>query len=176
MQLIKHRKKTGIVIGDLDICKVNDLSDLFAYSDFNEPLTNWNTNHVYTMERMFENNTAFNQPLDHFEVNGVILRQMFSGASAFNQPLESWDMAGAQDLSYMFYGTKAFNQPLNNWNTHNVKNMSYMFFGSSFNQSLDNWNTDRVTNMDNMFWNSSIEFKPNTEGVCDGWKEMNPRG
>jgi len=40
---------------------------------------------------------------------------MFSGCSAFNQPLEKWDVSKVTNMGAMFRGCKSFNQPLGAW-------------------------------------------------------------
>ena len=42
---------------------------------------------------------------------------MFNGASAFNQPLDSWDMSRVTTMRGTFYKASAFNGDLGSWNT-----------------------------------------------------------
>jgi surface protein len=55
---------------------------------------------------------------------------MFEAASAFNQPLDNWDVSSVTDMRAMFYNASAFNQPLDSWNVSSVTNMSLMFSGA----------------------------------------------
>merc|ERR1712025_967904 len=65
---------------------------------------------------------------------------MFSGASAFNRPLDSWDVSSVTDMQYMFYGASAFNQPLASWDVSSVTDMRYIFRdAAAFNHSLGSW-------------------------------------
>ena len=52
---------------------------------------------------------------------------MFSSCSAFNQPLEKWNVSKVTEMGAMFLGCSAFNQPLNNWNVSQVTDMRGMF-------------------------------------------------
>ena len=41
------------------------------------------------------------------------MESMFDGASAFNQPLNDWQVDNVTNMMAMFHGAKSFNQPLN---------------------------------------------------------------
>jgi surface protein len=110
------------------------------------------------------------------------MSSMFQSATAFNQPLNSWDVSNVTSMSAMFYGATAFDQDLDSWNTGNVASMSNMFFGASvfdgditswntgevttfesfaenarlFNQDIGNWNTTSVTTMKSMFKGATV--------------------
>jgi surface protein len=56
---------------------------------------------------------------------------MFSGATAFNQPLNSWDVSSALSMSNMFDSLTGFNQPLDSWDVSNVTNMYNIFRNSA---------------------------------------------
>ena len=96
------------------------------------------------------------------------MESMFFGASAFNQPLEQWNVGNVTTMQAMFHGAAAFNQPLEQWNVSNVTNMHCMFRGASvFNQPLEQWNVSNVTNMQEMFLDATDmleEHKPNIMG------------
>ena len=51
---------------------------------------------------------------------------MFEEASAFNQPL-NWDTSSVTIMGEMFRKAGAFNQPLNNWDTSSVTNFEVIF-------------------------------------------------
>ena len=51
------------------------------------------------------------------------MESMFDGASAFNQPLNDWQVDNVTNMMAMFHGAKSFNQPLNDWRVDNVTNM-----------------------------------------------------
>ena len=92
------------------------------------------------MGSMFTRCISLNSPLD-FKLKKVKdMWGMFFGCSAFNQPLENWDVSGVTNMWGMFSGCPAFNQPLEKWNVSKVSNMSGMFAGcTSFNQPLGKW-------------------------------------
>jgi surface protein len=41
---------------------------------------------------------------------------MFYGPTAFNQPLNSWNVSNVTDMNFMFQNAIAFNQNLSGWN------------------------------------------------------------
>jgi surface protein len=106
---------------------------------------------------MFQHATAFNQPLNNWDVSNVTnMEAMFENATSFNQPLNKWDVSSVINMEMMFCQATAFNQPLNNWNVSNVRNMEAMFENAtSFNQPLYNWNVSRVRNVKDMFDNAT---------------------
>jgi surface protein len=70
----------------------------------------------------------------------VTMRGMFEEATAFNQPLDPWDVGQVTTMENMFRAARRFNQPLSTWEVRNVTNMSRMFDGATaFQQSLDAW-------------------------------------
>ena len=66
---------------------------------------------------------------------------MFRNTTAFNQPLNSWDVSSVTNMNGTFYYATAFNQPLNSWDVSAVTNMIYMFNNAAeFNQDISGWN------------------------------------
>ena len=66
------------------------------------------------------NYTEFNQPIGNWDVSNVTdMNWMFYQASSFNQPLNDWDVSSVTDMGYMFYGA-AFNQDISIWAVDNV--------------------------------------------------------
>jgi surface protein len=58
------------------------------------------------MNRMFQNATAFNQPLNTFNTSQVTqMGNMFNGATAFNQNIGSWNVANVTGF-VTFMGSK----------------------------------------------------------------------
>ena len=137
-----------------DLTKVTEMSYMFSScSAFNQPLEKWNVSKVTEMGAMFLGCSAFNQPLNNWNVSQVTdMRGMFWDCSAFNQPLEKWEVSKVTDMSGMFLNCSAFNQPLEKWNVSQVTDMGGMFVGcSAFNQPLEKWDVSQVTNMRGMF-------------------------
>ena len=111
----------------------------FNFNDAN--VVGWNTSNLTSMESMFNNCTAFNQPIGNWDVGNVTsMRSMFQGCSAFNQDIGNWDVGNVTDMYFMFQTCTAFNQDIGNWDVGNVTNMQAMFGGTSaFNQDLTGW-------------------------------------
>ena len=51
------------------------------------------------------------------------MRNMFDEASAFNQPIGNWDVGKVTRMDFMFNAATAFNQNIGNWNVSNVTTM-----------------------------------------------------
>jgi surface protein len=59
---------------------------------------------------------------------------MFRGTSAFNQPLNNWNVSNVTVMNQMFSDASAFNQDLSMWCVSNIPNMS-----SEFDLNATNW-------------------------------------
>jgi surface protein len=152
-----------VPIGDWDVSRVTDMSELFENkSNFNENINNWDVSNVQNMDGMFSEATSFNQPLNNWDVSNVQgMNSMFSEATSFNQPLENWNVSNVERMAGMFLGATSFNQPLNNWDVSNVQDMPEMFYrATSFNQRLDNWDVRNVRDMINMLRDAAIQELP----------------
>ena len=76
---------------------------------------------------------------------------MFFKASAFNQPLDNWDVSNVENMFAMFYEARQFNQDLNSWDLARVVVLVAMFSGaSSFDQCLSSW-ASSTANKNDMF-------------------------
>ena len=146
-------------IGDWDVSRVTDMSDLFEPSTgfgvgksvvdgFNEDISAWDVSNVVYFDSFFNNQTTFNQPLDSWDVsNGENFLYMFSDASSFNQSLNSWNITNATRISLMFHNATAFNGNISDWDVSNVFDFSNMFDGAtSFNQDLSSWDIGNSAN------------------------------
>ena len=120
---------------------ITDMSRLFSHcSEFNENINNWDVSSVTDMTDLFEMASSFNQPLDSWDVSSVRnMEGTFNDAYSFNQPLNSWDVSSVTNMDGLFHNAMMFNQPLDSWDVSSVTNMDQMFEGSSFNQCLDVW-------------------------------------
>jgi surface protein len=141
---------------DLSLC--TNMADMFnGATAFNQPLDSWNVNSVTNMSYMFNGASSFNQPIGSWNVSKVTtMSYMFYDATAFNQPIGSWDVGNVTDMNFMFYDATTFNQPIDSWNVSKVTNMYAMFYGATaFNQPLGSWDVSKVTNMRVMFLEAS---------------------
>jgi surface protein len=78
---------------------------------------------------MFSETVAFNQPIGNWNTAKVTsMNSMFSQAIAFNQPIGNWNTTKVTNMNYMFWNAKAFNQKLC-WSITNVTTVN-AFSGS----------------------------------------------
>jgi surface protein len=78
---------------------------MFAYqSDFNEPLTYWNTSSATDMSYMFWEARAFDQNLSQFDTSRVtVANHMFKYATVFKGAgVERWNVARIEQFYMMF--------------------------------------------------------------------------
>ena len=137
---------------------MTDMSYMFRFTTFNQPLNAWDVSNVTTMSFMFDGASQFNQPLNSWNTSSVTdMSIMFRDCIAFSQNIGSWNTSNVISMGAMFAGTINFNQPLNLWDTSKVTVMGYMFDGASqFNQPLNSWNVSNVTDMNFMFQNATV--------------------
>ncbi|MDI1324330.1 MAG: BspA family leucine-rich repeat surface protein [Algoriphagus sp.] len=158
-QLLRKRKDEGRDLTKLCTSLVTDLSGLFQYSDFNQPIGNWDVSNVANMSYTFDN-SSFNQPIEQWDVSNVFEMRLMFRNSQFNQSLENWNVKNVRTMESMFDSTK-FNKPIRSWDVGNVQNMFKMFSSSPFNQDIGSWDVGNVQNMAAMFdntpFNHSIE-------------------
>ena len=64
---------------------------------------------------------------DFLPSNITNMNFMFSNASAFNQPLNNWNVSSVTNMSFMFYEASVFNQDLSKWCVSNFSTMPYNF-------------------------------------------------
>jgi hypothetical protein len=135
---------------------VATMEDMFLEaSAFNQSLDLWEPKRVTRFSNMFSGATSFNAPLWKYEPGTKLnssMNAMFMEAAAFNQPLDHWDVQYVKNMSYMFCSAISFNQPLDMWDTGQVNNMTSMFEDAKiFNQDLDSWTMPTIAS--NMFKN-----------------------
>ena len=142
---------------------VTDMGDMFALTQFNQPINSWDVSNVTKTDFMFSQ-SPFNQPLSGWNVSNVTNMESMFSQTPFNQPINSWDVSSVTNIESMFLFATTFNQNLNSWNVSSVTNMDYMFwFGYAFNGNITSWNTSNVTSMRNMFASCSL-FNQNISG------------
>merc|ERR1711988_523226 len=85
----------------------------------------WNVSEVTSMQRLFKDQTNFNDNISEWDVSNVTdTSWLFSGARSFNKPLEKWIVGKITCMRFMFYGACEFNQPLEKWDVSQVKDMT----------------------------------------------------
>ena len=102
---------------------------------------NWDVSQITDMSKLFEDNTAFNEPINNWDVSSVTtMYAMFHNARSFNQPLNDWDVSSVTNMESMFEQARSFNQPLNDWDVKAVTTIRRMFFDArSFDQTISCW-------------------------------------
>jgi surface protein len=139
-------------------------------SVFNRYIGSWNTGRVTNMTSMFQNATAFNQPLSWDTSSVTNMDSMFRLLPSFNQPL-NFDTSSVTSMGFMFASSTLFNQPLN-WDVSSVTNMGDMFSSATaFNQDISNWNVSNVTNFSNfMLGKTAANYSAaNLSSIYDQW-------
>ena len=133
--------------------KITNMNMLFASTDFNEDINNWDTSSVVEMKGIFLSNTEFNFPLDKWDVSNVKdMSFMFASAFNFNQDISGWDVSNVETMASMFRAAYNFNQDISDWDVSSVTRMNAMFqITRNFNQPLDTWNVSNVLYMSSMF-------------------------
>jgi len=104
---------------------------IFAYSKFNQDISNWNVSNVKDMQGMFYK-------------------------SKFNKDISNWDVSNVKDMSWMFKKSQ-FNGNISKWNVSNVENMEWMFEESQFNGDIGSWSLKQTTGLENI----SVSFEYN---------------
>ena len=132
-----------IYLGDIDVSKITDMSNLFEdTSRVNfDGIEKWNVSNVTNMCGMFYKALHFNSDISQWDVSKVTnMNSMFREAANFNSDLSEWDVSKVSAMALMFCGAAKFNSDLSKWDVSNVTDMSYMFGGASnFNSDLSQW-------------------------------------
>jgi len=141
-----------------DLSIVEDMTNMFSYAtNFNQDISNWNTQNITSMRSLFTHAKNFNQDISNWNVSNVTnMSKLFSGATNFNQPIGNWITNSLTEMNSMFSDATEFNQNLSNWNTENVTSMVQVFYkASSFNGNISTWNIQNTTNLLRMFFGAT---------------------
>lgn len=133
---------------------------------FNCDMSGWSMPNVTSVTRMFEYRAAFNNGNSSGINNWVwgsleSLNLIFYNTLAFNQPVGNWNVSTVTNMSAVFYSSTSFNQNIGAWDTSNATTFASMFYGSNaFNNgnsnSIGNWDVSNSTSFDSMFRNTSF--------------------
>ena len=151
------KASAGAVNGDTGVLdgvtyRVVNLSTLNSMISNGDDVTKVVPSLVTDMNKLFENNTTFNQDISTWDVSNVTdMKYMFFG-SLFYQDISSWDVSNVTNMSYMF-SISFFNLDISSWDVSNVTDMKYMFSLSfdNFNQDISSWDVSKVKDMEGMF-------------------------
>ena len=91
-------------LNDIDVSKIEDMSHLFSFTNFNGDISRWDVSHVK-------------------DTHG-----MFSGCNKFNCDISRWDVSNVENMDRMFWYCKNFRQNLDTWDVSNVNDMYRMFY------------------------------------------------
>jgi len=144
---------------------------------------NWDTSNVTSMDRLFYNKNAFNQPLYHWDTSRVVsVDDFLQGAFAYEyklwqpqfsslpqyeplfctqiNPLTDATLQNAVDYCLFKYPTGHEN--MTNWDTSQVTSLASLFEDrSDFNTTL-NWDTSKVISLSRTFYNAKSYNQPIT--------------
>ena len=112
-----------------DLIQVSDMSGMFAgCTAFNQPLNSWNVSNVQRMGRTSDNSDR--------------ALGMFQDCSSFNQPLDNWDVSKVEGMGDMFAGCISFDQDLGMWKLEKCEKLTLNLCGMSvenYSNSLVGW-------------------------------------
>ena len=138
-----------------NLSKVTDMSSMFAVSNFNQNINDWDISNVENLQLMFLS-SSFNQNIDGWDTSNVLDMSGLFAISSFNKNISSWDTSKVENMAIMFFMNASFNQNIGNWNTSNVTEMSLMFsLATSFDRDISKWDTSNVEAMAGMFLGTS---------------------
>ena len=101
-------------IGDWDVSRVNDMSNIFANARlFCGGVSKWDVSNVGDMYGMFQSATAFNGDISTWDVSKVTnMNSMFSSATSFNTDISKWDVSRVTSMDNMFEDATRFSRVL----------------------------------------------------------------
>lgn len=119
---------------------------------FNQPVNDWNISGVVDIGDCFSHCSEFNQPVDRWDTSNV---RHFSGVFIrcykFNRPLDRWDFGKATSALYFLYDAESFNSRLGNHTFGSISVMGFLGGCKAFNQSVSGLNVSNCTNIEAFF-------------------------
>ena len=159
---------------------VNNMTNMFRGSAFNQNIGNWDTSSLVNVTSMFQTNDVFNQDIGSWDMADVhTFRNMFYHADAFNNGgsdnIKNWDTSSGLFMDAMFRDAVAFNQPIptnsSKWDVSKVTRMDYMFYNAeSFNQDISSWNITSLTNATSMLQNANAWSNSYYDALLIAWE------
>ncbi|CAD7922208.1 unnamed protein product [Amoebophrya sp. A25] len=73
---------------------------------FNQPIGDWDTSQVTSMQGLFRNARKFNQPIGSWDTSRV---------HSMSSLLAKWNVSAVTDCTHMFSAAKNFAQPIYDW-------------------------------------------------------------
>ena len=155
-----QKQGENVVIKDLDVSLLEDLSNLFA--DIADrvktlDLSGWKTSNVKNMSYMFYCCARLESlNLSGWDTSSVkTMNDMFCHCNSLESlDLSGWDTSNVVNIAWMFSCCRKIKSiDVSDWDTSKVNNMGYMFYECAKLESLDlsGWDTSNVKDMDRMF-------------------------
>ena len=163
-----EKQGDNVVIQNLDVSLIEDLSDLFE--DFDDrvktlDLSGWKTSNVKSMSYMFYDCRKLESlNLSGWDTSSVeIMIGMFHQCERLKSlDLSGWDVSKVENMAWMFGGCRRIKSlDVSDWDTSKVNNMEGMFYGCENLKSLDlsSWDTSNVEDMNCMFDNCPAPYE-----------------
>ena len=116
---------------------------------FIDDLSCWDTSRVTTMEKTFDKNPWYNQPMGCWDTAKVTsMTRTFAGTN-FNQDISAWDTAKVKYMDGTFDNATKFDQDISAWDVSNVTDMSsFLANAKAFDQSLGSWSFPSIPSDD----------------------------
>jgi len=149
---------------------VTNMTAMFGWSEFNQPIGHWDVSNVTSMRNMFLW-SPFNRDISDWDVRNVTTTAMMFGHCSFVQDIGSWEINSLENMTQMFYMNN-FNHDLSGWDVSNVTNMKGLFHHSGFDQDISGWDVSNVENFTQFLRNSSLSTE-NYNKLLIEWSNLN---
>ncbi len=122
---------------NLDVSQIEDMSDIFCFSNYNGDLSKWNLSNCKNLDYIF-NHTQFN-----------------------NDSISHWNVSNVTSMTYIFSFSN-FNCKSLNWDISNVKYLNCAFFSCPFDGDISFWNFNKdISCFDFALKNNNFQNKYN---------------